>query len=162
MDDFSVFSSSFDMRLANLSTILKRYEEGNLVLSWKKSHFMAQEGIVLGHKVSKKRIEVDKAKVDLISNLPVPSSVKQVRSFLDHASFYRRFIKDFRKEAHPLTNLLTKDAPFVFDESCVKAFEKLQSLLLLAPIMQPMIFLFHLKLCMMHMILLLELFCVKG
>ena len=61
---------------------------------------------MLGHKVSKKGIEVDKAKVNLISNLPMPSSVKQVRSFLGHASFHRRFIKDFSKLARPLTNLL--------------------------------------------------------
>jgi len=101
---------------------------------------MVQEGIVLGHKVSKKGIEVDKAKVNLISNLPVPSSVKQVRSFLGHAGFYRRFIKDFSKVARPLTNLLTKDAPFVIDESCVKAFEKLRSSLVSAPIVQPLDF----------------------
>jgi len=67
----------------------------------------------------------------------MPSSVKQVRSFLGHADFYRRFIKDFRKVARPLANLLTKDAPFVIDESCVKAFEKLRSLLVSAPIVQP-------------------------
>ena len=78
MDDFSVFGSSFDVWLANLSTVLKRCEEVNLVLGWEKSHFMVQEGIILGHKVSKKGIEIDKAKVDLISNKPVPSSVKQV------------------------------------------------------------------------------------
>ena len=87
--------------------------------------------------LNKKGIEVDKVKVDLISNLPVPSSVKQVRSFLGHADFYRRFIKDFSKVAHPLTNLLTKDTPFVIDESSVRAFEKLQSLLVLGPIVQP-------------------------
>ena len=74
MDDFSVFGSSVDVCLANLSTALKRYEEMNLVLSWEKSHFM--EGIVLGYKVSKKGIEVGKAKVDLIATLPVPSFVK--------------------------------------------------------------------------------------
>jgi len=119
MYDFSNFGSSFDVCFTVLSIVLKRCEEVNLVLSWKKSHFMVQEGIVLGHKVSKKRIEVDKAKVDLISNLPVSSSVKQVRSFLGHAGFYRRFIKDFSKVACPLTNLLAKDAPFVIDESCV-------------------------------------------
>jgi len=133
-DDFSVFGSSFDVCLANLSIILKRCEEVNLVLSYEKSHFMVQEGIVLGHKVSKKRIEVDKAKVHLIFNLPVPSFVKQVRSFLGHAGFYRRFIKNFSKVARPLANLLTKDAPFVIDEPCVKAFEKLRSSLVSAPI----------------------------
>ena len=137
MDDFSIFGSSFYVCLITLSTVLKRCEEVNLILSWEKSHFMVQEGIVLGHKVSKKGIEVDKAKIDLISNLPVPSSVKQVRSFLGHTGFYRRFIKDFSKVACPLTNLLTKYAPFVIDESCVKAFEKLRSSLVSASIVQP-------------------------
>jgi len=133
MDDFSIFGSSFDVCLANLSTVLKRCEEVNLVLNWEKIHFVVQEGIVLGHKVSKKEIEVDK---NLISNLPVPSSVKQVSSFLGHGGFYKRLIKDFSKIVHPLTNLLTKDAPFVIDESCVKAVEKLWSSLVLAPIVQ--------------------------
>ena len=91
---------------------------------------------MLGHKVPKKGIKVDKAKVDLISNLHMPSSMKQVGSFLGHADFYRGFIKDFSKVAHPLTNLVTKDAPFVIDEFCVKTFENLLSLLMSAPIVQ--------------------------
>jgi len=62
--------------------------------------------------------------------------VKQVQTFWDHAGFYRGFIKDFSKVPHPLTNLLTKDGPFGIDESCVNAFEKLRSLLVLFPIMQ--------------------------
>jgi len=92
MDDFSIFGSSIDVCLADLSTVLKRCEEVNLILSWEKSHFMIQEGNVSGHKVSKKRIEVDKVKVDLISNLSIPSSMKQLRSLLGHVGFYRRFI----------------------------------------------------------------------
>jgi len=106
MDDFSIFYSSFDMCLGTLSAVLEACEEVSLVLSWEKSHFIVQEGIVFGYKVSKREIQVDIAKVDLISNLHVPSSVKQVRSFLGHASFHRRFIKDFSKIARPLTNLL--------------------------------------------------------
>ena len=70
MDDFSVFGPSFDDCLQNLAKVLKRCKETNLVLSWEKSHFMVQEGIVLGHIVSKKGIEVDKAKVNLIAKLP--------------------------------------------------------------------------------------------
>jgi hypothetical protein len=93
MDDFSVFGSSFDNCLHNLSLVLKRCKETNLILSWEKSHFMVQEGIVLGHTVSKRGIEVDRAKVELIENLPPPTSVKQIRSFLGHAGFYRHFIK---------------------------------------------------------------------
>ena len=92
---------------------------------------------MLGHGVSKKGIEVDKAKIDLISNLRVPSSVKQLKSLLSHVGFYRRFIKDFSKVARPLTNFLSKNTPFLFDESCVEAYGKLQSLLVSAPILQP-------------------------
>ncbi|KAL0453839.1 UNVERIFIED_CONTAM: Retrovirus-related Pol polyprotein from transposon opus [Sesamum latifolium] len=95
---------------------------------------MVKEGIVLGHKVSYRGIEVDKAKVDLIVKLPPPQSVKEVRGFLGHAGFYRRFIKDFSKIARPLTNLLSKDAPFQFDDACLHAFHALKEKLTTAPI----------------------------
>ena len=84
-----------------------------------------------------KGIEVDKAKVDLISNLPPPKTIRKVRSFLGHAGFYRRFIKDFNKVSRPLYNLLVKDVPFVFDDSCLVAFEKWKHLLTSSPIIQP-------------------------
>ena len=137
MDDFSVFGSSFDDYLHKLEKVLKRCIESNLVLSWEKSHFMVREGIVLGHVISKRGIEVDKAKVELISKLPPPTSVRQIRSFLSHAGFYRHFIKDFSKISHPLCNLLAKDTPFVFDEACLEAFQTLRDALTKAPIMQP-------------------------
>jgi hypothetical protein len=137
MDDFSVFGSSFDNCLHNLSLVLKRCKETNLILSWENSHFMVQEAIVFGHIVSKRGIEVDRAKVELIENLPPPTSVKQIRSFIRHAGFYRRFIKDFSKISRPLCSLLAKDIPFQFDEACHEAFQKLQSLLSSVPIMKP-------------------------
>ena len=64
---------------------------------------MVQEGIVLGHKISHKGIEVDKAKIEIIENLQPPKTVREIRSFLGHAGFYRRFIKDFSKITKPLT-----------------------------------------------------------
>ncbi|KAH9750378.1 hypothetical protein KPL71_013853 [Citrus sinensis] len=137
MDDFSVYGDSFDECLQHLTLVLQRCKEKNLVLNWEKCHFMVKQGIVLGHIISSKGIEVDKAKVDLISNLPHPKSVKEVRSFLGHAGFYRRFIKDFSKISRPLCNLLVKDAPFIFDESCLDAFAKLKKLLTSSPIIQP-------------------------
>jgi hypothetical protein len=112
MDDFSVFGDSFDDYLTNLENVLSRCEEKNLVLNWEKCHFMVTNGIVLGHIVSSKGIEVDKSKIELIANLPTPKSIKDVRSFLGHASFYRRFIKDFSVITKPLSNLLTKDNIF--------------------------------------------------
>ena len=75
--------------------------------------------------------------MDLISNLPHPKSVKEVRSFLRHADFYRRFIKDFGKISRPLYNLLVKDEPFIFDESCIDVFAKLKDFLTSSLIIQP-------------------------
>ena len=108
----------------------------NLVLNWEKCHFMVQEGVVLGHIVSNKGIEVDKAKVEVIEKLPPPTSVKGVRSFLGHVGFYRRFIKDFLKIAKPLTQFLVKDVPFEFNQECLSAFLKLKEALISAPVMQ--------------------------
>nr|GEV31348.1 DNA-directed DNA polymerase [Tanacetum cinerariifolium] len=120
MDDFSVFGDSFSSCLNNLEKMLNRCEETNLVLNWEKCHFMCREGIVLGYKISKSGIEVDKAKVDVIAKLPHPTTVKGVRSFLGHAGFYRRFIQDFSKIAGPMTHLLEKETPFVFSKESLK------------------------------------------
>ncbi|GJX36329.1 reverse transcriptase domain-containing protein [Tanacetum coccineum] len=135
MDDFFVFGSSFDQCLKNLEKMLKRREETNLVLNWEKCHFMVNEGIVLGHKVSGSGIAVDKAKIKAISKLPYPTNVIAIRSFLGHASFYRRFIKDFSQTAHPMTQLLVKDAPFNFSKECIQAFDTLKRKLTQAPVM---------------------------
>nr|GEY28077.1 reverse transcriptase domain-containing protein [Tanacetum cinerariifolium] len=135
MDDFSIFGDSFSTFLTNLEKMLKRCEDTKLALNWEKSHFMVKEGIVLGHRISKKGIEVDKAKIDVISKLPHPTSVKGIRSFFGHASFYRRFIKDFSKISRPMTHLLEKNAPFVFSNDCIQAFQTLKEKLTEAPIL---------------------------
>nr|GFD03838.1 reverse transcriptase domain-containing protein [Tanacetum cinerariifolium] len=85
--------------------MLKRCEDTKLALNWEKSHFMVKEGIVLGHKISKKGIEVNKAKIEVISKLPHPTTVKGIRSFLRHAGFYRT-LKD------KLTKALILIAPY--------------------------------------------------
>nr|GEZ03672.1 reverse transcriptase domain-containing protein [Tanacetum cinerariifolium] len=135
MDDFSVFRNSFLSCLSHLERMLKRCEDTNLCLNWEKSHFMVKEGIVLGHKISKEGIEVDKAKVDVITKLPHPTTVKGIRSFLCHAGFYRRFIKDFSKIARPMTRLLEKDTLFIFSQECFDAFQTLKRKLTEAPIL---------------------------
>ncbi|GKD51882.1 reverse transcriptase domain-containing protein [Tanacetum coccineum] len=135
MDDFLVFGNSFGNYLSHLDKMLKRCEDTNLCLNWEKSHFMVKEGIVLGHKISKNRIEVDKAKVDVIAKLPHPTTVKGIRSFISHAGFYRRFIEDFFKISRPMTHLLEKNTPFIFSDECIQAYETLKKKLTEAPIL---------------------------
>ena len=121
--------------MENLRKVLERCQEKNLVLNWEKCHFMVTQGIVLGHIVSKNVTKVDKAKVELISNLPTPKCVRDIRSFLGHAGFYRRFIKYFSAIARPLCNLLAKDVPFTWSQACEATFDKLKTMLVSPPIM---------------------------
>ncbi|RVX03230.1 Retrovirus-related Pol polyprotein from transposon 17.6 [Vitis vinifera] len=136
MDDITVYGGSHKECLLHLEVVLQRCIEKNLVLNWEKCHFMVQQGIVLGHIISKNGIDVDKAKVELIIKLPPPTNVKGIRQFLGHVGFYRRFIKDFSKISKPLCELLVKDAKFVWDEKCQKSFEELKQFLTTAPIVR--------------------------
>ncbi|RDY08446.1 Retrovirus-related Pol polyprotein from transposon 17.6, partial [Mucuna pruriens] len=115
MDDFTVYADTFDACLGNLARVLKQCIETDLVLNFEKCHFMVTKGIVLGHLVSSQGIEVDKAKTDIITSLHNPASVREVHSFLGHAGFYKRFIKNFSKTALPLSKLLQKDVEFAFE-----------------------------------------------
>jgi len=98
---------------------------------------MAKSGIVLGHIISDRGIELDKAKVELIAKLSPPRTIREVRSYLGHAGFYRRFIKDFFKISKPLCDLLAKNVPFECTSSYLEAFEKLKTELTSAPIIRP-------------------------
>ncbi|GKA58801.1 reverse transcriptase domain-containing protein, partial [Tanacetum coccineum] len=113
MDDFSVFGNSFENCLSHVDQMLKRYEDTNLCLNWEKSHFMVKEGIVLGHKISKNGIEVDKAKVDVIAKLPHPTTVKGVRSFLSHAAF-----ETLKKKLTEAPILIAPDWDLPFELMC--------------------------------------------
>nr|GEU71107.1 reverse transcriptase domain-containing protein [Tanacetum cinerariifolium] len=114
---------------AALINVLKSHKRA---IAWKLSDI---KGIVLGHKISKNRIEVDKAKVDLIAKLPHPTTVMGIRSFLGHAGFYQRFIQDFSKITRSMTYLLEKDTSFFFSNECIEAFQTLKRKLTEAPIL---------------------------
>ena len=135
MDDFSVFTISFSHCLHNFNIVLQRCQAKNLVLNWEKCHFMVHEGNVLGHRVSKEGLEVDKAKILAIENLSPLMNVKGARSLLCHLGFYRRFIRDFSKISRPLCQFLVKDASFVFDDACLEAFVDIKKKLISAPFM---------------------------
>ena len=117
MDDFLVYGSSLEKCLENLETMLQRCQDKNLALNWEKCHFMVIEGIDLGHNIFAVGLEVNQAKVAIIKTIMSPTTVKGIRSFLGHAGFYRRFIRDFLRISRPLCKLLEKDAKFDFNES---------------------------------------------
>ena len=102
MDDINIYGGTFEECLANIEMVLNKCIENSLVLNWVKCHFMVNKGIVLGHVISNKGIEVDKAKVELISKLPSPTNVKEVRQFLGHAGFSTRgLLNIFQKFKNP-------------------------------------------------------------
>ncbi|GJX28112.1 reverse transcriptase domain-containing protein [Tanacetum coccineum] len=137
MDDFSVFGNSFGNCLSRVDKMLQRCEDTNLCLNWEKSHFMVKEGIVLGHKISKNGIEVDKAKVDVIAKLPHPTTVKGVRSFLGHAGAVlgQRHEKHFRPIHYASKTMNEAESHYTMTEkemlAVVYAFEKFRSYLIL-------------------------------
>ncbi|GKF97030.1 reverse transcriptase domain-containing protein, partial [Tanacetum coccineum] len=118
--DHSVFGNTFDICLNNLDKMLQRCKDAHLVLKWEKCHFMVKEWIMLGHKVSSAGLEVEKAKIDVISKLPPPTNIKS--------------IKYFSKIARPLIKLLEKDTLFEFDDECRRAFESFKEKLTCAPV----------------------------
>ena len=134
MDDFSKYGGLFDNCLTNLEVVLQKCHEKNPILNWEKCHFMEQEGIVLGHLISSKRLEVDKANIATIQTLTPPTMVQGVLSFLGHAGFYLRFIKDFSKITKSICKLLEKDMIFNFNEACMTAFDLIKNKLIEAPI----------------------------
>nr|GEX29750.1 reverse transcriptase domain-containing protein [Tanacetum cinerariifolium] len=146
MDDFSIFENSFQICLSYLEKMLKRCEDTNLCLNWEKSHFMVKEGTVLGYKISKEGNEVDKAKVDVITKLPHPTTVKGIQSFLGHASFYRsdfsigtvlgqRQEKHFRPIHYASKTMIEAESNYTTTKkemlAVVCAFEKLWSYLIM-------------------------------
>ena len=136
MDDFSVYGNSFEHSLENLEKVLKRCIEANLSLSNENYFVMVNEGVVLGHYISSQGIKVDPPKIQIIVNLPIPKTQKEVRSFLGYARYYRRFIEHFSKIALPLFKLLAKDTPFNWNENCQKSFEILKEKLSTTPVLK--------------------------
>ena len=135
LDDIIVFSKTFSEQVERLETVLKALQKANLQLQKTKCKFAYKEVVFLGHLISEKGISPDPAKTDTIEKFPPPKNIKQVRSFLGLASYYRRFIKNFSSIAHPLNELLKKDNAFCWTEKCQKAFQELKEKLITPPIL---------------------------
>ena len=136
MDDFTPYGSNFQEALSNLGKVLTKCIEMNLSLSPKKCEFLMTEGTVLGHTISCQGLQGDPNKIALIKKVPPPQKVRDVRSFLGLAGYYRRFIKDFSKLASPLFGLLAKDVEFKWTDDCQRSLNELKDKLVPAPILR--------------------------
>ncbi|GJW75537.1 reverse transcriptase domain-containing protein [Tanacetum coccineum] len=117
MYGFSVFGDSFGSCLLDLDQMLIRCKRASIVLNWEKCHFMVTEGIMLGHKVSGARLEVDKSKIEVISKLPPPTNVKAVRIF----DFNEECTKAFETLKDKLANapiMISPDWSLPFELMC--------------------------------------------
>nr|GEV76147.1 reverse transcriptase domain-containing protein [Tanacetum cinerariifolium] len=135
MDDYSVFRNSFKTCLSHLEKMLKRYEGTNLYLNWEKSHFMVKEGIVLGHKISKNRIEVDKAKVDVIAKLPHPTTVNGYSQLSWSCQLLSKVHSRLFKDSPADDPSSRKRYPIPFLQRVCEAFQTLKRKLTKAPIL---------------------------
>eukprot|EP00253_Pinus_taeda_P017782 PITA_17782 len=136
MDDFTPYRSSFQEALSNLGKVLSKCIEMNLSLSPEKCEFLMIEGTVLGHTISRQGLQVDPSKIAIIKKVPPPQKVRDFRSFLSLAGYYRRFIRDFSKLASPLFGLLAKDVEFKWSDDCQKALNELKDKFVSAPILR--------------------------
>ena len=136
MDDFTPYGKDFEEALEILKKVLTHYEQTQLYLSTEKCHMMMSEGVVLGNFISANEIWVDPSKIKVIKNIPTTVTQKEVRGFLGHAGYYRRFIENFSKLASPLFSLLMKDVQFVWNKACQTTFIKLKEKLSIAPILR--------------------------
>jgi hypothetical protein len=126
MDDFTPYGIDFNEALSNPKKVLKICIQPHLSLSIEKFHIMMSEGVLLGHFISSVGIQVDPTKIQVILDIPTPSTLKEVRSFLGHARYYRRFIKKNSKLASLLFFILTKDVHFRWTDNCELSFAYLK------------------------------------
>lgn len=136
MDNFTPYGDDLQEALSNLSKVLQRCGEMNLSLSHEKCLFQINEGIVLGHYLCSKGIQVDSSKIAIIKNVLVPQKQRDVRSLLGLVGYYWRFIKDFSKITSPLFSMLTKDVEFCWTNPCQEAFESIKEKLMTTPILR--------------------------
>jgi hypothetical protein len=127
IDDFTVHGDDIQEALTSLEKVLIRCRETNVSLSNEKSKMMLTKGIFLGHHISGSGIRIDPAKIHIITQIRIPSTQKEVRRFLGHVGYYRRFILSFISLATPLFKLLSKEAEFNWNDECQVSFEILKN-----------------------------------
>jgi hypothetical protein len=135
IDDILIYSKNEEEHAQHIRTILTRLREHKLYAKFSKCEFWLDRVQFLGHVLTPEGVSVDPSKVQDVLSWKSPTSVHHIRQFLGLARYYRRFIPDFSKIAHPMTKLLQKDAKFVWSLACEEAFQALKKFLTSAPIL---------------------------
>lgn len=135
IDDLVIYSNSFVQHMSQLRQLFDKLSEANLTVNLAKSDFCRATVTYLGHIVGDGQIKPIKAKVQAIDKFPVPTTRKQIMRFLGMAGYYRKYCPNFSVIANPLTNLLKKNAKFVWSTECQEAFGKIKSILMSEPVL---------------------------
>jgi transposase InsO family protein len=135
LDDIIVFGTSFEQTLERLTHVFDRIQQAGLKLKPSKCTLFAEEVNFLGHVISRDGVHTQSSKIQAVKEWPVPRSVKEVRSFLGLAGYYRRFIKNYAKIARPLHKLTSPQVKFIWNEDCQHSFEALKEALTTAPVL---------------------------
>ena len=136
LDDIIIFSPTWHEHLKRLENVFNRLREYKLKAKMSKCQFGRREIKYLGHVLSAKGIATDPDKIKVIKNLPNPTNVTEVRSFLGMVGYYRRFIPSFAELSEPLNKLLKKNAKFNWTTECTHSVNQFKSLLISAPILR--------------------------
>ena len=135
IDDIIIFSKSIEEHLTHLEEVFRRLREANVKLNPKKCSFVKQKVEYLGHVVTPDGVMPNPEKVRVVRDFPVPKNLKELRTFMGLANYYRRFVKGFAYIANPLNALTKKGSMFEWREACADAFDKLERALISAPIL---------------------------
>ena len=135
IDDVVVYSDTWEQHLGQVRSLMLRLRDAKLTVNLAKSEFGCAHIVFLGHLVGQGQIRPVDAKIEAVANFPIPVNKKQLMRFLGMTGYYRKFCRNFSSVAAPLTDLLKKDKKYVWDGKCEKAFMKIKSLLLTAPVL---------------------------
>lgn len=135
LDDIIILSETFDEHVENLGAVFRKLREFKLCANREKCNFACNRIKYLGHYITSKGLEVDPDKTAAIQKMPAPKTVKQIQSFLQTCSWYRRFIPNFSEVARPLSNLTKKKVSWEWGKEQERSFETLKNLLTSPPVL---------------------------
>jgi GGDEF domain-containing protein len=135
IDDILIYSETAEKHEKHLRIVLEKLRQNQLYAKFEKCEFWLEKVAFLGHVLIADGVAVDPSKIEAVTKWKRLQNVTDIRSFLGLAGYYRRFIENFSKIAKPMTELLHKNTPFVWNEACEQSFQELKKRLTTTPIL---------------------------